>query len=167
MRTSSFGAGAAFFALSVWGCDQASIAQLPSGPTATSGVLASIGPSSNPGDDPPFVGAEPQRAHTHEGRRHRSPGFDLVITSSKDVNLHHVTIRMIDGTDLGGPTVTLPQVELVERFGSSHVRAGTRRVLTFRPEFEWTVPPRGVAADIAVLDDRGGMQRVTAEGSLR
>lgn len=167
MRTSSLSVGSALLALAVWGCDQGSIAQLPSGPTATSGVLASIGPSSNPDDDPPFVGAETQKAHTHEGRRHRSPGFDLVITSSKDVNLHHVTIRMIDGTDLGGPTVTLPQVDLVERFGSSHVRAGTRRVLTFRPDFEWTVPPRGVAADVAFTDDRGDMQRVTAEGSLQ
>jgi hypothetical protein len=165
MRTSSLNAGAALLALALWGCDQASIAQLPSGPTATSGILATIGPSPTPGDAALFVGSANSRAHTYEGRRHRSPAFDLVITSSRNVNLEHVTIRMIDGTGVGGPTVTVPQAELVERFGGSRVPAGTRRVFTFRPGFIWTVPPRGVAADIAFTDDRGGMQGVTVEGS--
>jgi hypothetical protein len=63
--------------------------------------------------------------------------------------------------------VTVPQPELVRRFGTTEILAGTRRTLTFRPEFVWTDPPRGVAADIAYTDHRGAMQRVTAEGSWR
>jgi hypothetical protein len=165
MRTLFLNAVAALIALASWGCAEGGFGQLPTGPGGTPGVLAAIGPSAALEEEPPFLGP-PLRPH-NGGRRYHRPAFDLVIITSSRVNLHEVTIRMIDGTHLGGPTVTVPQPELVRRFGTTEILAGTKRTLTFRPEFEWTDDPRAVAADVSYTDDRGLMQQVTAEGSWR
>ena len=47
-----------------------------------------------------------------------SPIIDLRISASTTVDLQQVTIHMIDGTNLGGPMVTVPRADLVGQFGS-------------------------------------------------
>jgi hypothetical protein len=90
------------------------------------------------------------------------PIFDLRIVASTTVDLDQVTIHMIDGTNLGGPMVTVPRTDLVGQFGSTLIVAGTTRTFTLRPRFVCTNPPRSVAADITVTDSRGASFGVTA-----
>jgi hypothetical protein len=87
------------------------------------------------------------------------PIFDLRIVASTTVDLDQVTIHMIDGTNLGGPMVTVPRTDLVGQFGSTLIVAGTTRTFTLRPSFVCT---RSVAADITVRDSRGVSFGVTA-----
>ena len=70
---------------------------------------------------------------------------------------------MIDGTNLGGPMVTVPQADLVGQFGSIRILGGSIGTFRFHPRFKWTNPPRSVAADITVKDSQGVAHTVTAE----
>ena len=90
------------------------------------------------------------------------PIFDLRIAASTTVDLDQITIHMIDGTNLGGPMVTVPRTDLVGQFGSTLIVAGTTRTFTLRPRFVCTNPPLSVAAVITVRDSRGVSFGVTA-----
>jgi hypothetical protein len=92
-----------------------------------------------------------------------SPIIDLRIAASTTVDLQQVTIHMIDGTNLGGPMVTVPRTDLVQQFGSTRIVAGTTRTFTLRPTLVLTNSPRSVAADITVKDSRGVAFGVTAQ----
>src|SRR4051794_33895424 len=61
--------------------------------------------------------------------------FDLVIVPSTRFasTLDSVTIRMIDGTHLGGPMVTFPRPELGRMFGSTALVGS--RAFRFQPSF--------------------------------
>src|SRR5262245_56881484 len=49
-----------------------------------------------------------------------NPSFHLIVSAGvNDVTFDSVTIHMIDGTNLGGPSITIPQPELSARFGST------------------------------------------------
>jgi hypothetical protein len=96
-----------------------------------------------PAFSPPVVFTEP------------SAIIDLRIAASTTVDLQQVTIHMIDGTNLGGPMVTVPRTDLVQQFGSTRIVAGTTRTFTLRPTLVLTNSPRSVAADITVTDSRG------------
>lgn len=89
--------------------------------------------------------------------------FDLRIVASTTVDLDRVTIHMIDGTNLGGPMVTVPRTDLVGQFGNTRILAGSTRTFTLRPNLVCTNPPRSVAADITVMDSRGVSFGATAQ----
>jgi hypothetical protein len=92
-----------------------------------------------------------------------SPIIDLRIEASTTVDLDRVTIHMIDGTNLGGPMVTVPRADLVGQFGNIRILGGSIRTFRFHPKFDRKTPPRSVAADITVMDSRGVAHTVTAE----
>jgi hypothetical protein len=92
-----------------------------------------------------------------------SPIIDIRVEASTTVDLDQVTIHMIDGTNLGGPMVTVPRADLVGQFGSTRILGGAIRTFRFHPRFEWKNPPRSVAADVTVKDSRGVAHSVTAE----
>ena len=96
-----------------------------------------------------------------------SPIIDLRISASATVDLQQVTIHMIDGTNLGGPMVTVPRTDLVGQFQSTRILGGSIGTFRFHPRFDWKNPPknppRSVAADITVKDSRGVAHTVTAE----
>ena len=75
-------------------------------------------------------------------RRVFSPTIDLRIQASATVDLHQVTIHMIDGTNLGGPMVTVPRTDLVGQFESTRILGGSIGTFRFHPRFEWKNPPR-------------------------
>src|SRR5262245_10945836 len=89
--------------------------------------------------------------------------FDLRIVASTTVDLDRVTIHMIDGTNLGGPMVTVPRTDLLGQFGSTRIFAGSTRTFTLRPDLVCTNPPRSVAANITVTDSRGVSFGATAQ----
>lgn len=92
-----------------------------------------------------------------------SPIIDLRISASTTVDLDQVTVHMIDGTNLGGPMVTVPRADLVGQFGNIRILGGSIRTFTLHPRLRWTNPPRSVAADITVKDSQGVAHTVTAE----
>jgi hypothetical protein len=139
--------------LALWGCD----CDCNGGPFAaaitTAGVstVAPVVLVVRPAFAPPVVFVEP------------SAIIDLRIAASATVDLQQVTIHMIDGTNLGGPMVTVPRTDLVQQFGSTRIVAGTTRTFTLRPTFVFTNPPRSVSADITVKDSRGVAFGVSAQ----
>jgi hypothetical protein len=85
-------------------------------------------------------------------------GFDLVIvTGPVDLFIDQVMWRLIDGTGLGGPSITIPQPELNSMFGSTRV-VGTR-AFSFRPQFACGPGRPGSIAGSVVLKDAEGMFR--------
>src|SRR5882762_2251644 len=62
-------------------------------------------------------------------------GFDLVIAQTRAANVFvdRVTLHLLDGSNVGGPSITFPRSQLNAMFGSTLV-AGTR-AFSFRPQF--------------------------------
>ena len=151
LRSRILGSGATLVALALFGCDSgpASITATMQGPSAVAPVVVVIGPAMS-GLAPFFLGVQ-------------SPIFDLRISASTTVDLHQVTIHMIDGSNLGGPMITVPRTDLVGQFGTTSIVAGSTRTFTLRPKFVWTTPPKSIAADITVKDSRGVAYGVTVE----
>src|SRR6476659_501149 len=65
-----------------------------------------------------------------------SPNVTVVFAASAPVNVDRVSFQMIDGSNLGGPTITIPQPSLASQFGFGFgfFAAGTSRVLVFHPQ---------------------------------
>jgi hypothetical protein len=102
------------------------------------------------------------------GSRRVTPSFDIAIVASEFVDVQRVTIRMLDGSSLGGPMVTFGAPQLVPEFGATRVAPGATSVFGVRPAFVWTNswgPPRSIAADIVSVDDRGRMHSVTIQSA--
>jgi hypothetical protein len=96
-----------------------------------------------------------------------STDFTLVISGSSDLFVQGVTIRLIDGSGVGGPTLTFPQAELDRRFGSTLVVAGGRE-FAFHPQFGCgVIVPRAITADVVVADRAGRTHTLTARASVR
>jgi hypothetical protein len=91
-----------------------------------------------------------------------SIGFDLAISASRTVDLNRVTLRLTDGTSVGGSSITFPTPLLTERFQTTVIPAGSTRVLTFNPPFGCAVLPSSfVFADIFLTDVSGSSRLVT------
>ncbi len=97
-----------------------------------------------------------------------SLGFDLAITTSRTIDLNRVTLRVGDGSSIGGPSVTFPAPLLTERFQTTSIAAGTTRVLTFNPPFGCAVLPSSfIFADIFLTDSFGSSRLVTVSTALK
>jgi hypothetical protein len=95
--------------------------------------------------------------------------FNLIITAGvRDLTLDSVTLHMIDGTNLGGPSVTIPSPELATQFGSTFIHAGTTRAFALRPTFGCMAnQPRSLRGAAFVFDDQGRGQTLPLEGSIQ
>lgn len=151
MRSRILGSGATLLTLALFGCGggATSITATGQGPSAVAPVVVVIGPAVS--GSVPFVAGV------------QSSIFDLRISASQTVDLQQVTIHMIDGSNLGGPMITVPRTDLIGQFGTTSIVAGTTRTFAFRPTFVSTTPPRSVAAEITVKDSRGVAYGVTVE----
>jgi len=94
-----------------------------------------------------------------------TPTIDIRIAASTTVDLDQVTIHMIDGTNLGGPMVTVPRTDLVSQFGNTRIVAGTTRTFTLSPTLVVSNSARSVVANVTVMDTRGVAFGVTAESA--
>jgi hypothetical protein len=87
--------------------------------------------------------------------------FDLVIDhqGGSDLFVEQVTIRLLDGSSVGGSPVLMSAVDLAARFVSTRVRPGTTSRFGFTPRFSCeTFLPRSVRTDL-LLRDASGMQQ--------
>ncbi len=97
-----------------------------------------------------------------------SVAFDLAISTSRTVDLNRVTLRLGDGSTVGGASVTFPAPLLTERFQTTMVPAGATRVLTFNPPFGCALLPSSfVFADIFLTDSFGSSRLVTVSTALK
>jgi hypothetical protein len=93
--------------------------------------------------------------------------FNLVIVSSQsDVSMDLVTVRLIDGSNIGGPEITFPRAGLNNMFGSTTViRTST---FSFTPVFGCTATqPEVIVADVVLTDRTGSSRSLTASAKLR
>jgi hypothetical protein len=94
--------------------------------------------------------------------------FDLIVLPSRAarVSVDSVTLRLIDGTSVGGPMLTFPRPNLNRMFGSLSVVS--RRAFPFQAQFGCaTRTPRSLAAEIVVVDDTGASQTLTATATFQ
>jgi hypothetical protein len=94
--------------------------------------------------------------------------FDLIILPSQSapVSVESVTIRLIDGTSLGGPMLTFSTADLNLMFGPTLVVA--RRVFSFQAQFGCALRlPQSMVADVVVADGNGTTQTLTAGASFQ
>jgi hypothetical protein len=90
--------------------------------------------------------------------------FDLFIipSSTLDLILDRVTLRLVDGSSVGNPPLTYPKPGLQSIFGSTLVRAGINRIFAFQPQFGCGLfIPRSIAADVTLVDAAGNSQMLT------
>jgi hypothetical protein len=97
------------------------------------------------------------------------PSFHLIVSAGvRDVTLDSVTIHMIDGSNLGGPSVTIPQPQLATRFGSTLINAGATRDFALRPDFGCIGrPPTALRGSALLLDNRGTPQTIVVQGRVQ
>lgn len=95
--------------------------------------------------------------------------FNLTVAArSQDLTMNSVTLHLLDGTNLGGPSVTIPTPQLNAQFGSTFVRAGTSRVFPLQPVFACVGrQPHSLAATAFLRDQRGVQQTLTVTAVIR
>jgi hypothetical protein len=85
-----------------------------------------------------------------------------------DLTLHHVTIQMVDGTNVGGPSITIPQSEFAAQSVSLFIHAGTARDFDVRPDFGcFTTRPRLLLGNAFLVDPSGIMQTIAFDGAVQ
>jgi hypothetical protein len=143
------------------------------GLAAVLAVVASSGCSSgdwfvyvNPTSSPPFTAFIRPASAGISGAIVTGPlhvPCEVVISASRTVDVQEVTIRMTDGSNLGGPMVTFPQPQLSSQFGSTRVVAGATRAFTLpcmaAPSFGTTI----LIGYVSGVDSHAQVHRVTVE----
>lgn len=162
MRATLLGCGVTAVAIALAACDTDSamvshVGSVPTAPSPSSAINASIqyiptsqGPNVGTTGCNPFV--PPVTT------------FAVVIAAPTPMRVDNVTIRLIDGSNLGGPMVTIPQPGLTAQFGTTVVSAGIPRTFTFTPQFacgSGTTLPSQVMGQISLMDSAGLPHTVT------
>ena len=98
-----------------------------------------------------------------------NPSLHLVVTAGvQDVTLNSVTIHMIDGSNLGGPSITVPQPELAARFGSTLIVSTATRDFALRPDFGCIARvPTALRGSAVLVDQRGVPQTIVVQGRVQ
>ena len=87
-------------------------------------------------------------------------------STAVNVSVDSVTFRLLDGSDRGGPMITVPKPELEQMFGSTVVVGS--RAFAFQPVFGCgVVQARSLAADVVLVDSAGTARNVTVGASVQ
>lgn len=98
----------------------------------------------------------------------RSPFHLFISAGVHDLTLDHVTIHMVDGTNLGGPSITIPQSQFAAQSSSLFVHAGTTRDFVIRPDFGClTTRPRSLLGHAFLVDPFGVMQTIAFDSAVQ
>jgi hypothetical protein len=144
LRTIVVGCCVALLATAQWACEgMATAVVAPDDPPGGPSIVASIGPPIAPEATGFTRGGGPP------------PAFDLTIFVSSTVDLDHVMIHMLDGSNLGGPMIPVPRAELTTQFGNVRIVGGTTRSFRFHPSIWVASCPRFVEANVTMVDVKG------------
>ena len=94
--------------------------------------------------------------------------FDLIVLPVPESRafLSSVTVRLTDGSSVGGPAVTFPQPILTHIFGSTLVVGP--RTFSFAPQFGCSVfVPRMLVADLVITDSNGVERLMTTTATVK
>jgi hypothetical protein len=92
----------------------------------------------------------------------------IVVSSTQDLTMNHVTLQLLDGTTIGGPSVTIPSPRLNTLFGTTLVTAGTTRAFPFQPVFDCSATrPNALGAIVVLADGHGGQQTMRMTAPIR
>jgi len=93
-------------------------------------------------------------------------GFNLVIFQERPSFLDQVTLHLLDGTNVGGPSITFPRSQLTGMFGSTLVVSS--RAFSFRPQFACGLRhPRSLVADVVLIDGDGSRRNVSVSAAFQ
>jgi hypothetical protein len=87
---------------------------------------------------------------------------DVVISASRTIDVQQVTIRLTDGSSLGGPMITFPQPQLSSQFGSTRVVAGATKAFTL-PCMAASFASTILIGSVSGVDSSAKVHRVTVE----
>lgn len=95
--------------------------------------------------------------------------FRLVITAgARDLTMDSATLQLIDGTHLGGPSVTIPSFDMVPQPALLFIRAGTTRDFALHANFGcFTGRPRALRGNVFLFDRFGVRQTFTLESTIQ
>jgi hypothetical protein len=94
--------------------------------------------------------------------------FNLTINAFATIDLNQVTLRLNDGTTLGGPSVTFPADSLRAQLTTTRFNAGSSRTVVLQPFFGCSfVTAPFLFADLLFIDGAGGAQTLTVSTVLR
>jgi len=98
-----------------------------------------------------------------------NPAFHLIVTAGvHDVTLDSVTIHMVDGTNLGGPSIVIPRPQLADRSGSTVILAGSTRDFALNPDFGCiATTPVLLNGSAVLIDQRGTPQTIVVQGRVQ
>src|SRR3954468_3726450 len=153
----AFACTALAFSLVLTGCDAASTtgaAIAPAGVVVVNAVLA-VAP------------AGPTSFAVCGGGGFFRSGLTLVVSSARaNVAVGDVTLHMSDGTNIGGPGVTVPQLQLAGGAPTVVLAGGSRSFLLTPALACGFGAPRMIHADIAVLEAGGTRGVIHATAAL-
>ena len=143
------------------GCDDGSPARLLNVATTSFALDGRFSP--NPIALTPFTSPA-----CRDGLAFASPFHLFISAGVHNLTLDHVTIHMIDGTNLGGPSITIPQSEFAAQSASLLIHAGTTRDFVVRPDFGcFTTRPRLLLGNAFLVDPFGVMQTIAFDGTVQ
>lgn len=101
-----------------------------------------------------------------------SPAFNLIVTANgSSRSMSAATFTLIDGTTLGGPSITIPSSQLQSQFGSTVIVGGTSRSFAMNPIFSCPgipiVTPHAMRASVLLTDTQGREETLSTTVSLR
>ena len=93
-------------------------------------------------------------------------GFNLVIFQERPSFLDQVTLHLLDGTNMGGPSITFPSSQLNGMFGSTLVV--NSRAFSFRPQFACgQTRPRSILGMVVLRDAVGVVRTISVDAPFR
>ena len=95
--------------------------------------------------------------------------FHLIVTAGvSPLTLDSVTIHLIDGTNVGGPSITSPRPQITPPPGTTLIAAGDTRDFALHPSFGCiTNTPQSFSATAALIDIHGVTRTAVVGGRVR
>lgn len=133
---------------------------------------------SSPAPAKPIAAVSVVTAATVSASSFACPGAQLgvndvtlfVTAAQSSLFLDTVTLRLGDGSNVSGESITFPRAGLDAQFGTTFVRVGSRRPFALRPAFG-CVPVRSgagtIRAEIVLADESGRRQSIVTSASLQ
>jgi len=144
------------------GCDRPGTSE---GPDKSSFAFASpvaVSPFITTAIIPQQVGLAPALGVLCVGFPAVTTSVTLVFNTSPGDNLfiQNIGFRLLDVSQIGGSPLVVSASDISARFGSTMIRGGSQRSLTFDPQFGCgTFTPRFFAADVDVVDEHGNQHK--------
>jgi hypothetical protein len=147
-------------------CDGGGFVVSPSGVLIVGGVTASLHTSLDPWRTPGAPRGTAAAGYAC-GSWYQPDYIYVYVTSHSTLDLDEVTIQLMDGSNRGGPMLTVPRAGLTQQFSTVRITAGRGRTFGFRSTLPCAAAkPYAVTAYLNVSNEQGAAYRITAQGAF-